>query len=96
MCVVIECKTKNAEAMDITDATHSLFIISEQLMQQYTADHLKTCEPTVPILMLTSAVVVSNELHLLRYIYLSKFFWVTNTFRVYLKMGTFALTRVHF
>ncbi len=35
----------------------------------------------------------NNELHLLRYIY-SYIFWVTNTFRVYLKMGTFA--QVHF
>ncbi len=33
----------------------------------------------------------SNELHLLRYIYLSRFFGVTSTFRVYLKIGTFTL-----
>ncbi len=33
----------------------------------------------------------SNELHLLEYI-----FWVTNTFRVYFKMGTFTLTQVYF
>ncbi len=32
--------------------------------------------------------VNGNELHLLRYIYLSNFFGVTNTFRVHLKMGT--------
>ncbi len=30
------------------------------------------------------------------YIYLSIFFWVTNTFGVYLKMGTFTLTHVQF
>ncbi len=35
--------------------------------------------------------VGSNELHLLESI-----FWVTNTFRVYFKMGTFTLTQVHF
>ncbi len=38
----------------------------------------------------------SNELHLLRYIYLSKFFGVTNTFRVYFKMGTFTLLKYIF
>ncbi len=35
-----------------------------------------------------------NELHLLHYIYLNTFFGVTNTLRVYLKMGTFTLTQV--
>ncbi len=35
--------------------------------------------------------VGSNELHLLEYI-----LWVTNTFRVYLKMGTFILTQIYF
>ncbi len=52
---MIKYKTQNAEARDITDATHSLLLISEELMQQDTAVHLeKTCEATVPILMLTS------------------------------------------
>ncbi len=39
----------------------------------------------------TEAEVGSNKLHLLE-----EFFGVTNTFRVYLKMGTFTLTQVHF
>ncbi len=37
----IECKIQNAEVMDITDTTHSLLLISEELMQQDTADHLE-------------------------------------------------------
>ncbi len=37
------------------------------------------------------AEVGSNELYLLCYI-----FGVTNTFRLYLKMGNFTLTQVHF
>ncbi len=41
VCVIIECKIQNAEVMDITDTTHSLFLISEELMQQDTADHLE-------------------------------------------------------
>ena len=32
---------QNAEAMDITDKTHSLLLISEELMQQDTAEHLE-------------------------------------------------------
>ncbi len=39
--VIIECKTQNAKAMDITDTTHSLLLISKQLIQQDTADHLE-------------------------------------------------------
>ncbi len=31
--VIIECKVQNAEVMDITDTTHSLLLISEELMQ---------------------------------------------------------------
>ncbi len=41
LCVIIECKTQNAEAMDITIMTHSLLLLSEELMQQGTADHLE-------------------------------------------------------
>ncbi len=41
VCVIIECKIQNAEVMDITDTTHSLLLISEELMQQDTADHLE-------------------------------------------------------
>ncbi len=41
VCVVIERKTQNAEAMDITDTTHSLLLISEELMQQDTVHHLE-------------------------------------------------------
>ncbi len=37
----VECKIQNAEVMDITDSTHSLLLISEELMQQDTADHLE-------------------------------------------------------
>ncbi len=40
--------------MDITDTTHSLLLIPEELMQQDTVDHLESFEATVPILMLTS------------------------------------------
>ncbi len=40
-CVIIECKIQIAEVMDITDTTHSLLLISEELMQQDTADHLE-------------------------------------------------------
>ncbi len=36
----------------------------------------------------------SNELHL--FCLLEYIFWVTNTFRVYLKMSTFTLTQVNF
>ncbi len=41
VCVIIECKTRNTEVMDITDTTHSLLLIPEELMQQDTSDHLE-------------------------------------------------------
>ncbi len=41
VCVIIECKIQNAEVMDITDTTRSLLLISAELMQQDTADHLE-------------------------------------------------------
>ncbi len=50
--VIIECKIQNTEEMDITDTTHSLLLISEELMQQDTLR--KTRAATVTILMLTS------------------------------------------
>ncbi len=54
VCVIFECKIQNTEVMDITDTTHSLLLIPEELMQQYTADHLERREATVPMLLLTS------------------------------------------
>ncbi len=41
VCVIIECKIQNTEAMAITNTTHSVLLISEELMQQDTADHLE-------------------------------------------------------
>ncbi len=41
VCVIIECKIQNTEVMDITDTTHSLLLIPEELMQQDTADYLE-------------------------------------------------------
>ncbi len=42
VCVIIECKTQNTEVIDITDTTHSLLLIPEELMQQDTSDHLES------------------------------------------------------
>ncbi len=36
VCVIIECKIQNTEVMGITDTTHSLLLISKELMQQDT------------------------------------------------------------
>ncbi len=41
LCVIIECKIQNTEVMDSTDTAYSLLLISEELMQQVTADHLE-------------------------------------------------------
>ncbi len=41
VCVIIECKIQNTGVMDITDTTYSLLLISEELMQQDSADHLE-------------------------------------------------------
>ncbi len=41
LSVIIECKIQNTEVMDITDTTHALILISEELMQQDTADHVE-------------------------------------------------------
>ena len=41
VCVINECKIQNTEVINITDTTHSLLLISEELMQQDTAEHLE-------------------------------------------------------
>ncbi len=41
VCVIIECKIQNTEVMDLNDMTHSLLLIPDKLIQQYTADHLE-------------------------------------------------------
>ncbi len=41
VCIIIECKIQNTEVMDINDTTYSLLLISEELMQPDTADHLE-------------------------------------------------------
>ncbi len=41
VCVIIDCRIQNTEVMYITDTTHSLLLIPEELIQQDTADHLE-------------------------------------------------------